>query len=100
MWFTITNNTGMLITITQIDLTWPYEDNGNLLDIRLKNKKIYDVEIGPSPVSITTWKEGAGLRKIGDGDTQTITFLFQFFAASSEYSIEITFDNGCTLSNP
>ena len=77
-----------------------YEDNGNLKEIKLKNKKIYDIEIGPSPVTITTWKEGTGIRKIGSGDTQTILFIFDVFAAASGYSIEITFDNGCTISNP
>ena len=61
---------------------------------------IFDKKIASSPVSIPSeqpWKTGSGTRKLDNGQSGTLLFLFELGAQSSGYSVEVGFDNGCTI---
>jgi hypothetical protein len=89
---------GIIIKITEISLEWP-GGNGNLIEAKLGTSSIYDIPVPPPNAILSSWTGGQGARKINDGVSKTLTFIFDSTAASSSYDISITFDNGCTVSN-
>ena len=89
-------NYGSTTTITQIDISWP-SVNGALGLINFGGSAIWaGLEEPPS----TTISEFSGDPTInGGGTTKTLEFEFEAdTGAAGQYSIIVTFDNGCTVS--
>jgi hypothetical protein len=97
--FSITNNSGILLEITAIRISWP-GSNGDLLEIQFGGQPIYNIPTSINPLNIPAdngWVSGGGHRKINNSSTKSLTFVFSGSAASSGYSVRVTFDNGCNM---
>ncbi|MGD8456631.1 MAG: hypothetical protein PVF83_09625 [Anaerolineales bacterium] len=99
--FNITNDSGSAIIIDAITLSWPVGTNGSMEEITLGGVKIFfNNPVAISPVSIPveySWKTGSGTRKLDPGTSKDLEFLFELDAYNSGYSVNVDFDNGCTI---
>lgn len=95
--WSITNNSGSPIAISQINLSWPSE-NDSLDKIFLGNGKIWDQTAPPTSVTITSGWTGSS-RDIGSGATIPIKFTFLVQALNSGYNLSVRFTNGCSASS-
>ena len=98
----ITNNGGDTASIEQIIIAWPIT-NGRLTEIRFGGTS--PIAEGFEPTSATIIKPQwlpAGDRTIDGGTPKTLEFWFEEGTVDDEdqYSIEITFDNGCIVPFP
>lgn len=96
-----TNGGSSIASITNIDIAWP-SSNTKLKEVKFKtssNEKIWDAGDTASPTGMPAeggWKS-SGDRTLGAGSTKTLEFKFEDDAASTGYTITVTFDNGCSL---
>jgi len=96
--FNITNNNAGEIIITQITLTWPVGTNGNWKRVILEGTTIGNPNTDTSPATIVL-SASVIQRTIEGSKTEPMRFIFQNPpAAPTGYSVEITFDVGCTIS--
>ena len=96
--FNITNNNAGEIIITQITLTWPVGTNGNWKRVILEGTTIGNPNTDTSPATIVL-SASVIQRTIEGSKTEPMRFTFQNPpAAPTGYSVEITFDVGCTIS--
>ncbi len=97
----ITNGGASSVSISNIAISWP-SSNTKLKEVKFKtssNEKIWDAGDTASPTNMPTdggWKSG-GDRTLGAGNTKTLEFKFEDNAASTGYSVVVTFDNGCSV---
>jgi hypothetical protein len=95
-------NTGGSATIEEIYIAWPSATNGALYGISFGEIPIWTGERGESPTTISSWLGPDEYRTIS-GEPKTLELIFQnpVSPTPTEYSINVTFDNGCTVSfNP
>ncbi|KAA3642812.1 MAG: hypothetical protein DWQ07_20005 [Chloroflexi bacterium] len=95
---TIINNSPSTITISQLLLEWP-EDNEELIKIELNDDAIWDQKDTEPPSNIPAesgWKLGVD-RVIGVGQSLEIMFQFDEDAESGDYNTTLTFDNACQV---
>jgi serine/threonine protein kinase len=86
----ITNGTGSSITLTGIDLDWPASNDG-IFEVRLGGSVIWDSGYAfPPPYHFSTSSSVSG--------TESLDFLYGGPTASSGYSLEVSFSNGCSVS--
>ena len=85
----ITNGTGSSLTLTGIDLDWP-ASNGGLFEVSLGGTVIW-TGFDPSPPSQVSASSGVS-------GTESLDFLFGGTTASSPYSLQVSFSNGCSVS--
>jgi len=93
----INNGSPTVISISQINLTWPTE-NGILDKIFLGTSKIWDQTVPPPSVVINSGWTGTS-RNIGGNTNSILKFTFTSQVASSGYNIEVRFTNGCSVYN-
>ena len=98
----ITNNGGDTASIEQIFISWPDANNGQLTEIWFGGTSPIFAEGRDSSTTIIKPSWGTGGRTIDGGTQKTLEFWFEADAVDDEgqYSIEITFDNGCIVSFP
>jgi hypothetical protein len=90
-----TNGGGSTASITGIDIAWPDGTNGKLKKIKFGGSTIWDTGDNTSPVNISGgWLSSVALSA---GQTKTLQFQFNNNAASTGYTVTVTFDNGCSL---
>ena len=100
----ITSNGGDTASIEQIIIDWPSDDDDNgglaLITFGLDTNAILTEERASSPATIIKPSWAPGDRTIDSGPPKTLKFWFVSNAIDDEgqYSIEITFDNGCIVS--
>ena len=87
----ITNGTGSLITLTGIDLGWP-ASNIVLLEVSLGGGVIWPGDDFDSPSHVSTSSS------VSESEPEELEFFFGWIAASSGYSLEVSFNNGCSIS--
>lgn len=96
----ITNDGGSAI-ITQIDIAWPGASWALGL-INFGEARIWEGLLEPPPPLRTISESSLGdqtARTIIFGETKTLEFQFESdTGAAGQYSITVTFDNGCTVS--
>jgi serine/threonine-protein kinase len=89
--WTITNNSGATITLDSMSLSWPVS-NDALFNVFLKGGMIWSGASTSSPTNISSWSGGSGAREV---DASANLEVFFGVAASSGYSLNLTFNNGC-----
>lgn len=90
-----TNGGGSTASITSIDISWPDGTNGKLKKIEFGGSTIWDTGDNTSPANISGgWLSSVALSA---GQTKTLEFKFNNNAASTGYTVTVTFDNGCSL---
>lgn len=90
-----TNGGGSTASITNIDIAWPDGTNGKLKKIKFGGSTIWDAGDNTSPANISGgWLSSAALSA---GQTKTLEFQFNNNAASTGYTVTVTFDNGCSV---
>jgi hypothetical protein len=95
--WSITNNSGSTITVSQINLSWP-SGNGPLDKIFLGTRKIWDQTAPPTSVIINSDWTGSS-RDIESGVIRPIKFTFITQPLNSGYNLSIKFTNGCTANS-
>jgi hypothetical protein len=99
----IINNGSALAAIKQIEIVWP-SSNGLLRQIEFGDSQIWAG--GEEPPSWTIhkpdWKDTPGILEIAGETQKKLALGFENIAASDKdlYSIEVIFDNGCTVNWP
>jgi hypothetical protein len=92
----VSNGGSSTVRIVVIDLAWP-ASNGDFDEVNLRGNTIWDDGENNPPTYINSnW---FGNRYIGPGNNDTLEFDFSDPAAFSGYSLEVTFDNGCSVSD-
>lgn len=87
----ITNNSGGTITLESMSLSWPVS-NDALFNVFLRGGMIWSGASTSSPTNISSWSGGSGAREV---DASANLEVFFGVAASSGYSLNLTFNNGC-----
>lgn len=97
----VSNNSGMTITITAIEVHWPQTTPPIQRFQRVfTNGTIWVGDETTSPTVITNFVEGSeSLRQIQENTNQNIRFRFFRNVESSGYQITINFDNGCSVTD-
>jgi Tfp pilus assembly protein PilV len=94
----ITNNyTSTTVTIAQISISWP-SSNGNLTEIDFKNSTIWSGTATPTTTTISSgWQGDRTLA--GGGTKKKLRFWFDNNVSNTgtDYTIAVTFDNGCSV---
>ena len=95
--WSITNNSAATITVSQINLSWPAE-NDSLDKIFLGSGKIWDQTAPPTSVVITSgWTSSS--RDLASGAISPIKFTFLAQPINSGYNLSVRFTNGCSVSS-
>ena len=89
----VTNGTPDDINLVQLYLEWP-AGNGDLDAVYLSLSKIWDGRDDPTSANLTSL---GGFRRISDGQTRTLTILYDDDLVSGAYFLRLTFDNGCVV---
>ena len=89
--WTITNNSGGTITLESMSLSWPVS-NDALFNVFLRGGMIWSGASTSSPTNISSWSGGSGAREVNASANLEVFFGV---AASSGYSLNLTFNNGC-----
>jgi serine/threonine protein kinase len=89
--WTITNNSGGTIKLDTMSLAWP-ASNDAMFNVFLKGGMIWSGVSTSSPTNISSWSGGSGAREVGASANLEVFFGV---AASSGYSLTLTFNNGC-----
>ncbi len=93
LYWTLTNYSARPITITAIYLGWP-DSNQELRKVKFAGDTIWDQKDKDPPTQIQGgWTDG--VRTLQEGSTDRFRFEFKKNAASSGYTLRVTFDNGC-----
>jgi hypothetical protein len=99
---TITNNGDTLVTITGINVNWPDAPESQMVKEIKFNGVTVIISSDPLPPSDypseRPWTGTQSDRELAASDSKLLELLFQDNLQPSGYSIIITFDNGCTLS--
>ncbi|MEX0787875.1 MAG: serine/threonine-protein kinase [Anaerolineales bacterium] len=91
----VSNGGSTVVKIVVIDLDWP-DSNGDFDEVNLRGNTIWDDGDNNPPTYINSnW---TGNRYIGPGNNDTLEFDFSDPAALTGYTLEVTFDNGCSAS--
>ena len=93
--WSITNNSATTITISQINLSWPAE-NDSLDKIFLGTGKIWDQTAPPPSIVITSGWTGSS-RDLANGVIRPIKFTFLAQPLNSGYNLSVRFTNGCSI---
>jgi len=97
----ITNNGSTLVTITGININWPDTPVSQMVkEVKFRGATIVNASDPQPPSDYPSekdWKGTESDRALEAFDSQLLEFLFENNLQSSGYSITITFDNGCTL---
>ena len=98
----ITNNGDTLVTVTGIYVNWPDAPESQMVnEISLNDVTIVNSSdpLPPSNYpSENNWTATQSDLELTASDSKLLVLLFLDDLQSSGYSITITFDNGCTLS--
>lgn len=92
--WTISNGTGSPIVIENINLDWP-PSNFGIFNIFLDGKMIWAQGDPSPPTNISSFTGSTSDRRVNSSGV--LEALFGNDAASSGYSLEIRFDNGCSI---
>jgi hypothetical protein len=94
----VTKSSGSDIFITYIEIYWPDgpDGNGELKKVKVGKDTIMDDEDDDSPSEVTC-PAGTKKCKIRNGPSEDLNFEFSKNAAPAPYSLEVTFDNSCTI---
>jgi hypothetical protein len=99
---TITNNGGTLVTITGINVNWPATPESQMVnEVKFGDVTIADSSDPQSPSDYPSERNWTGTqsdRELAASDSKLLALLFGYNLQSNGYSITVTFDNGCTLS--
>ena len=74
-----------------MSLSWPVS-NDALFNVFLRGGMIWSGASTSSPTNISSWSGGSGAREV---DASANLEVFFGVAASSGYSLNLTFNNGC-----
>lgn len=98
IWWPLTNGTASTILLIQFDLSWPFAEN--LDKAEMDGQNFWD-GTAYSPASINSgWSGGASKRQVSAGQTRQVRFDFdQDPVPATGYSVTLTFDNGCVISD-
>ena len=94
----VTNSSGSDIFITYIEIYWPdgSDGNGELKKVKVGKDTIMDEE-DDEPPSEVTCPAGTKKCKIRNGPSEDLKFEFSKNAATAPYSLQVTFDDSCTI---
>jgi hypothetical protein len=99
---TITNNGSTLVTITGINVNWPdTPESQTVNEVKFNSVTIVNSSDPQPPSDYPSEKNWTGTqsdRELAVSESKLLVLLFQDNLQASGYSITITFDNGCTLS--
>ena len=103
MSMTITNNWTTLVTITGINVNWPDEPTSQkLTEVKFKGVTIVNNANDPSsPSDYPSEKNWTGTQsdlELAASASEPLVLQFKDELQSTNFSITITFDNGCTVS--
>lgn len=93
--FRLRNANTVSTTITRIVLEWP-EENDAVFNAILDERVIWAGVEMSSPTEMTTWRGEPSDRSVRG--TQGLEFFFGTPAAQRGYRLQISFENGCTIS--
>lgn len=97
VWISVENNAPVPVKITAIDIDWP-ASNDTLDKVKLRGNPIWDDGDGSPPTSINSnWKPPS--RFIAPGASDILNFDFDSNAAPSGYSLQVTFNDTCSVSS-
>jgi hypothetical protein len=99
---TIMNNGDILVTITGINVNWPDEPaSQTVTEVKFKGVTIVNNANDPSSPSDypseKDWTGEQGDRELAAYASELLELLFKNDLQSTNFSIAVTFDNGCTL---
>ncbi len=93
--YELTNNGDNVVTIIAISIDWD-TDNVRLNDVSFGGSLLWNTGDLTAPTEITgNWSRSEVARQLESGETKLIAFRFQNEPAQTNYSINVTFDNGC-----
>lgn len=99
---TIKNNESTLVTITGISVNWlPTPESQMINEVKFNGVTIVNSSDPQPPSDYPSEKNWMGTqsdRELSASDSKLLELLFQDNLQSSGYSITVTFDNGCMLS--
>lgn len=98
----ITNNGDTLATITGITVNWPDEPTSqNLIEVNFKGMTLIENTNDPSSPSDypyeKSWTGTQSDRELSADDSGLLIVLFKDDLQSTNFSITVTFDDGCAL---
>ncbi len=98
---TITNNGATLVTITRIYIIWPDTPVAQMVsEVKFNGVTIVNASDPQPPSDYPSEKNWKGIqsdRELAASDSKLLELLFGDDLQSGGYSITVTFDNGCTL---
>ncbi|MBN2556646.1 MAG: serine/threonine protein kinase [Anaerolineales bacterium] len=89
----VTNGTSDDINLVRLYLEWP-AGNGDLDAVYLSLSNLWDGRDDPTSANLTSL---GGFRRISDGQTRTLTIVYDDDLVSGAYFLRLTFDNGCVV---
>jgi len=94
----VTNEGDLGLEISRITINWPTA-NGNLTEVKRGGDVIHKGNFAPPLAVIESgWEGNADKRTIKPGETNTLTFKFQYNASTQDpYSIVVDFSYGCSI---
>jgi hypothetical protein len=99
---TITNNGNALVTITGINVNWPdVSESQSVSMITFNGVTIVNADDPLPPSDYPSEKNWVGTqndRELAVVESKLLVLLFTEDLQPSGYSITVTFDNGCTMS--
>lgn len=93
--FTITNNTGGTIILSEIALEWPM-DMGELKKVDFISINIAAGNLGFTPATVVLGADPIK-RSLEDGQMGLIEFTFDEAAVATGYTLAVQFDTGCII---
>ncbi len=95
----VTNNSGFTVQVASILINWPDTLTQDLEFIFLDGTEIWSGNESTPPVSINSgWSGPDSDRDFNNGQTRTFQFAFSDKISSGLFSVDVTFDNGCVVS--
>jgi len=102
MSMTITNNGSTLVTITSINANWPdTPESQSVSEIKFNGVTIVHANDPQPPSDYPSEKNWDGVQsdlELSASESKLLELLFEENLETNGYSITVTFDNGCTVS--
>jgi hypothetical protein len=96
--FQITNNSGEIVQISSVYISWPDTATQNLVGIDLAGNTFWSGLQATTPFNGTGgWDPNSSYREIPPYSSRAITFTFSENLPAFSYFIQLTFDNGCAI---
>jgi hypothetical protein len=99
---TITNNGDALVTITGVNANWPdTPESQSVSEIKFNGVTIVNADDPLPPSDYPAEKNWTGVQsdlELAASESKLLVLLFSDDLQANGYSVNVTFDNGCTVS--